>query len=154
MLRNSRGDTIIEVMMSLMIVSMALGFSYRLASNSTRIGQEAHERTEASKLAESQIELMKASVDAGNLFVLTPNSFCMIQNSVNIRNLAAGTPASDAASDGDFSAYHSDCKRSFYAIGIVPSQSGSTYEYAVTVRWDGATGNRQEVKLMYKLVGN
>jgi type II secretory pathway pseudopilin PulG len=134
MLRNNRGDTIVEVMFSLAIVAFVLGLAYASAANSVKIGRDAQERAESTKLAESQIELIKARLDAGNRDVLTTSDFCM-------RNDATMAPLPSP-----------DCTRGIYSIVIDPSSSGTTYEYVVNVTWDSITGNLAQTVLKYRLV--
>ncbi len=63
-----RGDTIIEVLLAITILSAVIAGAYATTSQATRIGLTAHERTEATRLSEQQIEIVKAlySVDTEN----------------------------------------------------------------------------------------
>jgi type II secretory pathway pseudopilin PulG len=59
LLKNQKGDTIVEVMLALTVIGLSLGISFAIANRSTNVGLEARERSEALKLAESQLEYMK-----------------------------------------------------------------------------------------------
>ncbi len=58
-MKTQRGDTIVEVMLSMAVIGMVLGFSYSTASRALRTGRFAQEQTEALKLAEGQIERLR-----------------------------------------------------------------------------------------------
>jgi prepilin-type N-terminal cleavage/methylation domain-containing protein len=47
------GDTIIEVMLAMSIIGIVLGAAFGIANRSVSVGQDAQERTEALKLAET-----------------------------------------------------------------------------------------------------
>jgi type II secretory pathway pseudopilin PulG len=58
----SRGDTIVEVLLAIAIVSSVLGGAFVSASRSLRGTQISQERGEALKLVEGQLELVKAAL--------------------------------------------------------------------------------------------
>jgi prepilin-type N-terminal cleavage/methylation domain-containing protein len=58
---HTRGDTIIEVLLASVILSIVLAGAYSLSSRATRINQAAYERTRASNLVQEQAELLRAA---------------------------------------------------------------------------------------------
>jgi type II secretory pathway pseudopilin PulG len=61
-----RGDTIVEVLMSIVIVGAVIAGAYALASRSLAEGVSASEHSQAIKLAEAQVEALKSrQKDAG-----------------------------------------------------------------------------------------
>lgn len=60
-LRNQRGDTIVEVLIAISIVSLTLAGAYASVSRSTNATRTAQERGEALKWAETQVEQLKAA---------------------------------------------------------------------------------------------
>ena len=56
---NKRGDTIIEVLLASVILSVVLAGAYSLSSRATRLNQSAYERTRASNLVQEQAELLR-----------------------------------------------------------------------------------------------
>ncbi|PJE65671.1 hypothetical protein COU91_00395 [Candidatus Saccharibacteria bacterium CG10_big_fil_rev_8_21_14_0_10_47_8] len=56
----SRGDTIVEVLISVTIISFVLGAAYLLTSHSLQAGLAAREHTEALNFVQGQIERLKA----------------------------------------------------------------------------------------------
>lgn len=57
--RGSAGDTIVEVMFALVILSSVIGVAFGAATRSLRQNQAAQERVEALKLIERQVEFMR-----------------------------------------------------------------------------------------------
>ena len=60
MRRNNRGDTIIEVLLASVILSIVLAGAYSLSSRATRLNQSSYERTKASNLVQEQAELLRS----------------------------------------------------------------------------------------------
>ena len=60
MVRSQRGDTIIEVLFAMAIIGIVLAAAYGIASKNLQTSQFAKERTQATLLAESQIEQIQA----------------------------------------------------------------------------------------------
>lgn len=77
--RNERGDTIIEVLIAIAVVSLILGGAYVTTNNSLRAERGAQERTDATKLVEAQLESIKsiASTTPDAIFVTAPGNFCI-----------------------------------------------------------------------------
>ncbi|HUC89835.1 MAG TPA: prepilin-type N-terminal cleavage/methylation domain-containing protein [Patescibacteria group bacterium] len=75
-----RGDTIVEVLISLAVISLVLGGAYATANTSLQITRSSQERSNATKLAESQIEQLKglANTNPSALFS-APSPFCIYQ---------------------------------------------------------------------------
>lgn len=84
---DERGDTLVEVVMALAILSLVLVSSYTLATGTFRLGRGAGERTQAVNYLQQQVEALRTyrnSVDWDVTFVskmtgLTGNNgaFCM-----------------------------------------------------------------------------
>ena len=104
---NTAGDTIVEVMLSIAVVSMVIGISYSIANKSVKTGRAAQEQTEALQLAQQQLERVKvlaadktkwASVTGAAPYcvvtvpaisvVLASNPNCKGQGSGNLYNLS------------------------------------------------------------------
>lgn len=65
MIRNERGDTIIEVLLATVVISVVIAGAYALTNRATRINQIALERTTASNILRGQIELVRGARTAG-----------------------------------------------------------------------------------------
>ena len=94
---SQRGDTIVEVLLAMAVVGLVLGVAYGITNRSVAIGRSAQERSEALKLAETQLELLKEYISQENietnvmqkldtaLSLSPPNdSACLVINSSNL----------------------------------------------------------------------
>jgi type II secretory pathway pseudopilin PulG len=128
-LTNSKGDTIVEVLIAIVVVSLVMAGAYVLSNNSAKAIRTAQERGEALKLAESQAEQIKIAVDAGTVL---PASFCfeggLQQPSTNPLCIQTnGIPY----------------QRSIAKIG--------SNNYVVKVQWDALAGDKNTVELDYRI---
>ena len=149
------GDTIVEVLIAILVVSAVLAGAYASAGNSLNGTRQAQERGEALKLAEGQLEQIKANVAAAkvptNLFCIDNTSGnAIVANSPTQRSITTVTPlASDSLSD-----YVAGCKSGNTPYNISVTRSGDDtngYIFTAYVRWFTAGGsNRGEVKLIYR----
>ena len=146
------GDTIIEVLIVITLLSFILGGAYVVVNRGTQEVRDAQERSEAVNIAKGQLELLRNAgsktyqTTAGKTFcfkgdpaVLTPN------NSINQGSLPA------LGSD-DFSKY--DCSISpqggvTYYMAIDYTNASNTYD--VHVRWDKIGGGNNETVLNYRM---
>jgi type II secretory pathway pseudopilin PulG len=171
--RNVTGDTIVEVMIALAILSSVLGTSFAIASRSIRKGRQAQERTEALKITESQIELLKeagnkpinvAGLYSSDYALPSPSrSFCFNSatgGALQQQQMVASDVFDDiltvAPTPG--SLYVPNCQQghsSRYNVSIVREDQlvgGTTYSaFVIRTRWDRVGGGRDEVKTLYKL---
>lgn len=69
-----RGDTIVEVLIAIAVVSGVLATSYAIVNSNTRSSQQASERVEALKLAEEKIELLRIGTEPTNQSNVGPNN--------------------------------------------------------------------------------
>ncbi len=58
--RKQAGDTLVEVVLAIAIISVTLVSAYRVANNSYQLGVQARERIEAVYLAQGQAEMLRA----------------------------------------------------------------------------------------------
>ncbi len=150
MILGKRGDTIVEVLLAIAVLSVVLGGAYVSSNNSLNAIRQAQERGESLKLAETQLERLKvaAANPATNIFT-TPNYFCL-DSSIAVRQLA--TTDRDNFINPN---YPAECQISplggiVYYVSIDRSVAGNVF--TVVSRWDRAGGRgRDEVKLMYRV---
>lgn len=176
MTRSQAGDTIIEVMIALAIIGFTIALAYSITSRSLRIGRQAQERTEAVKLAESQIESLVAlarnsALDSTTGSIFHANyagveSFCVSGGTVVaqkppiqdfLSNPSAALQASPTGAPTGSQIYHASClsgpdKR--YRISVdrndnSPASGMSTFN--VRVRWERLGGGYDEVYFAYRL---
>lgn len=147
---NNRGDTIVEVLLAIAVVSSVIGASFVSANRSLKGTQASQERAEALKLAEGQVEYLQNlnSTASENIFDTTNTLFCVLEG--NRVNFSGNTlPALDA---DDFSIYPTECQNyesSRYNLSI-SYDPDSQDTFTIRSRWEGPTGNDEEVRLIYR----
>lgn len=135
------GDTIIEVLLAMSVVGLVIGGAFGLASRAARTGQAAQERTEALKLAESQLEFTKSYVkNVGSVnSTVGITDFCM--------NYAVGIPQPLISSDCNNRNFEGTAT-GLYTIAI--NENADFYTVEVTWKRIG-TGDDDRVVLYYRV---
>lgn len=148
------GDTIVEVLISLLVIGLAIGISYGIASRSLKAARQAQERTEAVKIAEGQIERIKGVLAGNNATdktkVLDSNTVFCISSAGSAVSFPGtyGTNIPDINTD-DLTNYPAECSQGLYKI-VVDEESDS--RYSVVVRWDSlGSSKREEVNIKYRV---
>lgn len=140
-IRKQAGDTIIEVLVVLVVLSTAFSIAYTTASRGLRAARVAQEHSEALQFLSSQVELLRVSDASSNIF--TPSSpFCLNDRNVVVR------PGCSRGIDIDGSG------QGLYNISITYLRNAARPERSVfnlTVRWDGpGTSGPQSETILYK----
>lgn len=148
MIRVQRGDTIIEVMLAMSIIGIVLGGAFGIANRSVSVGQDAQERTEALKIAETQLEIFKSQFpnSAALRGRTEAQAFCF--------DVSANPPVVRDNSDDACTLVSATGFDGLYSIQIVPpgalDQTGS---YTIEVTWErlGATStdNSENSLILY-----
>lgn len=167
--RTQAGDTIIEVMIALAIVGAVIGTSYAISARSLRTGRQAQERTEALKLVESQIELLKAAAPAqkATLFSSPAGNFCVTTSPAGVVVAQNSPPPADPFADplvvqvgSAGPGYAADCalgdsKRYLMSIQRVDEPAVApapvTSVFVIRARWQKVGGGNDEVLVSYRL---
>jgi len=138
-----RGDTLVEVLISIAVVSLILGGAYVTTSRSLNATRAAQERGIALKLAESQIERLKglAATNPTALFgAAAPNPFC-------ISSAGAVIAASNAACAVDTSGAATTVQPIF-RLSI--ARAGN--EFTLTETWVDVSGkNTDRMQMKYRV---
>jgi type II secretory pathway pseudopilin PulG len=153
---NQIGDTIVEVLIAIAIISLVLTGAFMSAQQSLTGNRKSQERVEALKVAEEQLELLRqlASVP-GNAFTdPAQSSYTCITNT----GAWQGVPGMLSPENFSDAGYHPPaCTRSpaagvaYYPV-IVRSGSPGAYNFKIFVRWDRAGGGGiDEATLAYRL---
>ena len=64
--RGEAGDTLVEVLLATVLLSVVLAGAYTLSNRASRINQQAFERTQISNFMQEQVELARAARDSYN----------------------------------------------------------------------------------------
>lgn len=127
----SRGDTIVEVLIAIAVVSGVLGGAYVSASRSLNGSRQSQERGEALKLAEGQLERIKAATTSATTMTAP---FCMDSN------------------NNPVAASNSACKPNLGGPIYTETINRSGNTFTVQISWDRAGGGGNEnATLVYRV---
>jgi type II secretory pathway pseudopilin PulG len=165
---NSNGDTIVEVLIVIVVIASVLASAYAIAVRSLQDTQRTQEHSYALKIAEGQIENLKAAIQKDPAFLtsaVVDGSFCL-SDTLQATAVAGGSPTADINSDSysNYTANNPPCRKDpndlinsacatyCYYYAIDPDNSIATPNtFAITVRWDGVGGVKNQVQLFYKV---
>lgn len=149
---NNLGDTIVEVLIALAVLSAVLGGAYSISNRSLTSVKQAQEHTQALKYAEQQIERLKQLADGGgvdssgnpsnNVFTFS-GGFCITSSGANL-----------LIDNSLLNCAHGTAPVQYFALITsrtpVPGFSTS-YNFVITVVWNGIHGGQDKVSLTYRL---
>jgi Tfp pilus assembly protein PilV len=129
------GDTIVEVLLAITVVSAVLGAAFVSANKSLNASRQSQERGEALKLVEGQLERLKWLGLSADSDVYTAGSpFCITANN----EVKALDPI--------------DCNNDSLGITYELSIERMDNRFDVTADWDRAGGSgREELRIVYKM---
>ena len=126
-----RGDTIVEVLIAISVVSLVLTSVYALTNKNVRSTQEVQEQNYAQKLAEQQVELLRAAATK-----------------------PTGTNCFDPATGATMPSTSVVCKpivgNATYAVAVTDDLT-STGKYMIQITWDKLGGGTSKVTVYYKV---
>lgn len=150
---NQKGDTILEVLISVAVLSLILVTSFSLANRSSQATRQAAERGEASKIAQSEIEELKEYLSQSGVTEPTADTFFCInpsQTPALISGLAVTLANIDAPAT--YNAINNNCREGTddrYAVMAVKSSANNTY--TVHTRWDSVAGRTDKINLVHRV---
>jgi type II secretory pathway pseudopilin PulG len=166
---NTRGDTIVEVLLVLTILSLSFAISYATANAALKKSQNSQEHSQALGEMSSQADLFRSAVSKKSITSFPADSFCVYTDPItkNIVTAPIGdTPTykvPEAAADDHLGndaddPYPSQCKtgpdnRYHMSVTYVTSASKPAENYfQIRVRWTGL-GNLgvQQEQMSYKV---
>ena len=152
---NSRGDTIVEVLIAISLISFILTGAYIILKDNTRVIQESQERTEATEVLQGQLEETISDVNS-NAIQLSANlgssGFCLVNNSLTV---SAGSPNPCTFDSGGNQVTASGATS--FVISIVPSKLSGflvapfPYELLGTASYLAADNQTQTVQIPYRI---
>jgi type II secretory pathway pseudopilin PulG len=151
--RSEAGDTIVEVLICIMIISTVLTGAFVTTSRSQHGIRNSQEHAEALQLIESQLEQLRANARRSNSDVFgTAQPFCMHSTSANGPTPLYAVHQAKCVLD---SGGDPTTGEPAYKIGITRSSGGVSSDgwlFTVHVHWDSVTGQGQEKEQMvYRL---
>lgn len=139
MSKNRRGETIVEVLIAIAVVSSVMGIAYSIMNRNIQILRDNQERTEASKIAQSQLELLRVGLASDNTTHIPTDgaAFCMLSS----------TASRGVSNPENFDTYGEECSNGLYHYSMKRNASDG---YTVAVIWDALGGGRSQVVMAYK----
>jgi type II secretory pathway pseudopilin PulG len=138
----SRGDTIIEVLLSIAIVSAALGGAYVSSNRSLANARQSQERSEALVVGQQQLEALKVLTSDSSSGVYTPpNNFCIIISPTPHKQLL---PSPNCAF-GTGQRYQAAIQ---YVRVIGPPEERN---FTISITWERFGGGNDAIQLNYRV---
>lgn len=149
--RKQAGDTIVEVLLALAVLGAVLGGAYVVTNRNMVINQASQERSQAVKIAESQLEQVRNvfETDYESVVALSTNPFCMSGSSIvsgsgmttSCKIDAAGSPTTSEPA---------------YVVAINPtdqttSDGFTAKRFEITVTWANRTGTNDTFSYLYEM---
>lgn len=130
----SAGDTIVEVLLAIAIVSAVLGGAYASTSRSSQGLRQSQERGEALKLAEAQLDQLKYLRSAGVQPPAVGQAFCVADTTGQMEFVDSPDPGGACKAGPD----------DRYEIALAQTTNPSVLEYEVVVQWGKIGGSEIE----------
>jgi prepilin-type N-terminal cleavage/methylation domain-containing protein len=145
---NQRGDTIVEVLIALAIISTVLAGAFFVTNRSAQNIRDTEEHAQALQLLQAQIEQVRASATAGASDTDLPTYFCYDKDN----NLVASASATTFMSECYvyMGGGNSGTPYKFVIVKSLPTGS-LTNLFSATVQWDGQNGQTNNEQLLYKV---
>jgi len=143
-LRNlsERGDTLVEVLISIAVLSMVLGGAFVVTNSSLQGSRAAQERVNALKIVEGQLEQIKnlAANNSAALFgPAVPPNFC-VASSLTV--VSSSNAACAVGTDGT----PTTVEPTFH---IVIAQASNTF--TITTTWYSVRGGQNNISMKYRV---
>lgn len=148
-LEKSRGDTIVEVLIALVVLTTVMVGAYVSANHAQNSSQASQERAEANKISESQIERLKGLL-ANPTSTVPSVPFCIKTDNSDFQLFGSSDPDPFAQSlESDTLPYPADCGNIDGRYNVAIMENGNTYSFIV--RWYRAGGGRNQINMYYRV---
>lgn len=138
--QNQKGDTIIEVVIAIVIVSIVLVGAYTSATGSLNLITEAQQHMKALGLAQNQVEDLRAkSTSLSSSEYSVGSKFCFNSLNIAVPYVGATPPA---------------CTQGIYTSEIISQGNNygtGNYQFQVYVTYPSITGATGNVGLLYRV---
>jgi type II secretory pathway pseudopilin PulG len=140
----NNGDTIVEVLVALTVLAAIIGSSYAVANRAFRQSQKSQERIQATKLAESQLDLLKFLADQQKIpasIQLADTEGCLYKHMVGTEQVVdfiindPNDPTTNCWSNELYNYYFSgyDVSRSQYRLSVIWDSYGDAGQEQITM---------------------
>lgn len=152
-MHNQRGDTIVEVLIALTVLTLILVGAFATASRSQNMNRASQERGEAMKVIESQIESLKGVLTS------TPSpgnqppagAFCINQASSSFVALSQpADPFSESLESATLPYQPANCGDILGRYNVAIKFNASTNTYEFIARWFRVGGGKDQINMYYR----
>ena len=153
--QHSAGDTIVEVLLALTVLSLIIGASSVLANRSTRSLQSTQESAVAQRLAQSQLELFRSYIPnretpvSEDTVLASANGFCMVETTADGLSTIEPKPADSASCK--VSEKGKPASELPYAVTLTIESQPDGYIVRSSVAWAGLTVDTSHVDVDYRV---
>lgn len=150
--RSQAGDTIVEVLVCVALLGAVIGAAYATASRNMLINQASQERLAGMKVAESQLERLRAKASTAPDTVFGLDNFCLAQDG---QSATAGGDTGPCRVDASGAYVSQDPS---YRIVIQKEPGGEFLDansvqygqrYTITVSWANVRGTTDRIVYTY-----
>jgi Tfp pilus assembly protein PilV len=137
-----RGDTIVEVLICVLIVSMVLGGAYVTVHRSSQGIRNSQEHAEALKLVQSQLEQLRTNAASTSPTVFVAGTpFCMVD----------GAATTDTARCAQNAAGDATTTEPVYHLAVTRTSSAGGSLFKVEATWNTVTSQQARETIFYRL---
>ncbi len=137
--KRERGDTIIEVIIAIGIVSLVLTAAYAITNRNTQVTQEVQEQSYAQKLVEEQVEVFRSlgtSAIGSDITAIKSNSGGCFDGGAYVSE-ASGASLCKVTNGG--------------ATYLLTVDSTNAPVYKINAHWDTLGGSGADVSVLYRV---
>jgi type II secretory pathway pseudopilin PulG len=153
------GDTIVEVLIAIAVVSSVLAGAFTVSQKSTLAVRDSQERAESTQLLQGQIELVRALALQVSDVTVSPFSpvdkyFCLAQDPVTSKIVRQESPTLTDTTLADASKYNAKCKNlgpgGYYKVA--GKYDTATNAFIFNAVWDAINGGIDTTVLRYRVL--
>ncbi len=152
---HQRGDTIVEVLMSVAVLGLVFGAAHVTSNQNVLAGRATQERLEAVKLAETQIERLRIAISENESIFNRSGSFCIPSTDTPGSALViASNNACTMSSNGSPAAatVAPRYRVSVQKTGDLTSAGVTGARFEVSVNWEANDGDDDDsLKTLYEV---
>lgn len=143
------GDTIVEVLIAIAVISMILAGAFAVTSRSARAVRDSQEHAEALFLLQGQVERVRMLAVSGNAAVYGSAIFCV--DETNTVQTGFGYTAVPSLATDNWAQYPTACRSVNNLYNEAITYNSGTQVFTFLSRWDGVTHDRNQVELFYRI---
>lgn len=154
LLQNQNGDTIIEVLIAMAVISVVLSGAYVLATRSLRGTQVAQRRTQGLKIAQGQTERLKYAARTDGAFDANyrTDDYCISEQDAdgNVSKIS-NTSLPNYAPGCIFGGGEYSINITYATVSLAPASTATFGTFSVMAKWDLPGGKSEDVTVYYQL---